>query len=161
MGITDQHRWHTWDWVVVMRDAIITTSLIGDIRAEGFVSKTGSAERVLAIYEQIQNVVGLSIRRITKATLYPLFLSSAAARLAMAPPKLWPVMVIRNPGFLAAAVLIAWRTRSRASTQDVQKPQCAVQPLQMSTGMRGNIKSESQLRIDAEPRKETIVRLLV
>ena len=50
MGITGQHRWHTWDWVVVMRDAIIATSLIGDIRAEGIVSKTGSAERVLATY---------------------------------------------------------------------------------------------------------------
>ena len=62
MGITDQHRWHTWDWVVVVRDTIVTTCLIGDIRAEGVVSNTGSAERVLAIYEQIQSDHGLPIR---------------------------------------------------------------------------------------------------
>lgn len=48
MGIAEKHRWHMWDWVVVVRDAIITTSLVGDIRAEGVVSKTRSAERVLA-----------------------------------------------------------------------------------------------------------------
>jgi hypothetical protein len=161
MGITNKHRWHTGDWVIVMRDAIIATSLISDIRAEGVVTKTGSAERVLSRYEQIQNAIGTSVGRNTKSVLYPLFLSSAAARLAMAPPKLWPVTAMRNPGFLAAAVLIAWRTGPRASTQDVQKPQCAVHPLQISTGMRTSEMSESQLRTDAEPRKDTIVRRLV
>jgi hypothetical protein len=47
VGITSKHRWHTGDWVIVMRNAIITTSLISDIRAEGVVTKTRSGERVL------------------------------------------------------------------------------------------------------------------
>jgi hypothetical protein len=51
VGIANKHRWHTGDWVIVMRDAIITTSLVSDIRAEGVVANTGSAERVLSIYQ--------------------------------------------------------------------------------------------------------------
>lgn len=93
-----------------------------------------------------------------RSAVTPDFRISAAARSAIAPPKLCPATMTLLPGCEAAAVLRAPNTPARASTQLFQKPAWAVQEGQISVGVAGKSASATKFRTDMEPRKARTVR---
>lgn len=96
--------------------------------------------------------------KVYKSAIVPLLRISAAARVAIAPPKLCPTTTTLEDGWAAAVLRRAARIPVRASTQESQNPWWAVQPGQISVGTGMISKSASQFRTETEPRKARIVR---
>ena len=97
-----------------------------------------------------------------RSAAMPLFLRSAAARAAIAPPKLCPTTTTLELGCEAAVASSAARTPFRASSHESQKPRETLQVSQRSgAGIVGNLTSVMKLRTDLEPRKARTVRSFV
>lgn len=147
--------------VVGVSDAVGAAGLVGNVVADGCVADAGGAVGVLFLLSTKRAGLNPDREFLTRSHLYPSFLSCAAAKFAIAPPRLCPVTTSWKPGFASAALSTAARTRLRDSNQELQKPVCAVQPGQMSVSVAGKLRLASQFLRDWLPRKLTTTSLLV
>lgn len=91
----------------------------------------------------------------------PLLLSTPAARLLNAPPKLCPTATTLKLGCCCLAVSTAARTPFSASSHDFQNPVAALQFEQIVVSVVGKLRFVIQLRRERDPRKEIIMSELV
>jgi hypothetical protein len=103
----------------------------------------------------------VAAERLTRSVATPEVLSTPAAIVANAPPRLCPVTTTWYSGFSARACVTASVTTLAASSHELQKPPETSQSSQNVDGVVRKEKSVIQFCSDLEPRNATTMSFLV